>query len=155
MRQPGLTGILPRVTILLIMVELLTEEELGELISAPEGQTLERKSPRIHPRDLATTLIASANADGGRLLIGVEDDGTVSGLDLVAGREQVERMLHAAYEYCTPSGRITNREYRELFGISNTTAYADLTGLMEKGLIERAGVGRGVFYRLTTRNNQT
>jgi ATP-dependent DNA helicase RecG len=45
-------------------------------------------------------------------------------------------------------GRITNREYRELFGISNATAYADLTGLVEKGLIERAGVGRGAFYKL-------
>ena len=45
-------------------------------------------------------------------------------------------------------GRITNREYQNLFGVSNATAYADLTGLVEKGLIERAGVGRGAFYRL-------
>jgi ATP-dependent DNA helicase RecG len=44
--------------------------------------------------------------------------------------------------------RITNREYRELFNVSNATAYADLTGLVEKGLVERAGVGRGVFYKL-------
>ena len=85
------------------MVELLREQELEYLIAAPEGQTLEWKSPRIHPRDLATTLIAFANADGGRLLIGIEDDGTVSGLDPVADREQVERLLRAAYEFCTPS----------------------------------------------------
>jgi ATP-dependent DNA helicase RecG len=45
-------------------------------------------------------------------------------------------------------GRITNREYRELFSVSNATAYADLTELVEKGLIKRAGVGRGAFYRL-------
>lgn len=32
---------------------------------------------RQETRDLATTLIAFANADGGRLLIGIEDDGTV------------------------------------------------------------------------------
>ncbi|MFB0535841.1 MAG: helix-turn-helix domain-containing protein, partial [Anaerolineae bacterium] len=88
------------------MVELLREQELEYLIAAPEGQTLEWKSPRIHPRDLATTLIAFANADGGRLLIGIEDDGTVSGVDPVADRQQVERLLRAAYEFCTPSVQI-------------------------------------------------
>lgn len=88
------------------MIELLKEQDLEHLIAVPEGQTLERKSPRIHPRDLATTLIAFANADGGRLLIGVEDDGTVSGLDSVADQEQVERLLRAAYEFCTPSVQI-------------------------------------------------
>jgi hypothetical protein len=50
------------------MVDLLTERELSELLSAPESQTLGRKRARIHPRDLATTLIAFANAEGGRLL---------------------------------------------------------------------------------------
>lgn len=88
------------------MVELLREQEVAYLVVAPEGQTLDCKSPRIHPRDLATTLIAFANADGGRLLIGIEDDGTVSGLDPIADREQVERLLRAAYEYCTPSVQV-------------------------------------------------
>jgi ATP-dependent DNA helicase RecG len=88
------------------VVELLREQEIAYLIAAPEGQTLEWKSPRIHPRDLATTLIAFANADGGRLLIGIEDDGTVSGLDPIADREQAERLLRAAYEFCTPSVQI-------------------------------------------------
>jgi len=88
------------------MAELPTERELQELFSAPEGQTLERKSARIHPRDLANTLIAFANADGGRVLVGVEDDGTVGGIDPAADREQVERLLRAAYEFCTPSVQI-------------------------------------------------
>jgi len=85
------------------MAELLTERDLHELFSAPEGQTLERKSARIHPRDLANTLIAFANADGGRVLVGIEDDGTIIGIDPAADREQVERLLRAAYEFCTPS----------------------------------------------------
>jgi ATP-dependent DNA helicase RecG len=88
------------------MAELLREQEVAYLIETAEGQTLEWKSPRIHPRDLATTLIAFANADGGRLLIGIEDDGTASGLDPIADRKQVERLLRAAYEYCTPSVQI-------------------------------------------------
>jgi ATP-dependent DNA helicase RecG len=93
------------------MLEPLTEHKLTELLSAPEGQTLERKSGRIHPRDLATTFIAFANADGGRLLVGVEDDGTVTGLDPYADREQVERLLRAAYEFCIPSVQIEYPKY--------------------------------------------
>ena len=46
-------------------------------------------------------------------------------------------------------GRITNREYRETFGVSNATAHADLRGLVKRGLVERAGAGRGAFYRFT------
>lgn len=42
------------------MAELLTEQELKSLCQTPEWQTLERKSVRIHPRDLANTLIAFA-----------------------------------------------------------------------------------------------
>lgn len=88
------------------MFELLTEQKLSELLLIPEGQTLEWKSARIHPRDLATPLIAFANADGGRLLVGVEDDGVVTGLDPIAARDQAERLLRAAYEFCTPSVQI-------------------------------------------------
>ena len=88
------------------MIELLREREVAYLVTEPEGQTLEYKSPRIHPRDLATTLVAFANADGGRLLIGIEDDGTVSGVDPIADRDQVEGLLRAAYEYCVPSVQI-------------------------------------------------
>lgn len=36
---------------------------------------------RAVARDVAETLGAMANADGGALVIGVEDDGTVSGVD--------------------------------------------------------------------------
>lgn len=93
------------------MPELLTEQELQSLRQAPEWQTLERKSVRIHPRDLANTLIAFANADGGRLLIGVEDDGSVSGVDPTAQREQIDALLRAAYEYCTPSIQVDYKLY--------------------------------------------
>jgi len=95
------------------MGELLTEREVAGLMAVPEGQLLERKSARIHPRDLATTLVAFANADGGRLLVGVEDDGTATGLGLAADREQAERLLRAAYEFCTPSVQIEYQLVRQ------------------------------------------
>lgn len=48
---------------------------LGEL---PENQWFERKSGVIKPMDLATPLIAMANAEGGIVVVGLMDDGTVS-----------------------------------------------------------------------------
>jgi len=43
----------------------MTEQELLELISQGEGQNLDFKDERIHPRSLAETLAAFAAADGG------------------------------------------------------------------------------------------
>jgi ATP-dependent DNA helicase RecG len=63
------------------------------LTTQPEGQFLERKScydrtgasPRPRPvhevvRDVAEALVAMANADGGTVVLGVEDDGAVTGV---------------------------------------------------------------------------
>ncbi len=69
---------------------------LDYLTAQPEGQFLERKScydrrgkfPHPRPvkgvvRDVAETLVAMANADGGTIVLGVEDDGAVFGQKLV------------------------------------------------------------------------
>lgn len=41
---------------------------------SPESQYLDRKSAREKPQELLKHLIAFANADGGQLVIGIEDD---------------------------------------------------------------------------------
>ena len=51
------------------------------LVSSPENQYLERKSARIEPLDILKHLIAFANADGGSLVIGVEDNGEITGFN--------------------------------------------------------------------------
>ena len=73
---------------------ILTQAELRDLVSRDEGQFLEFKSAwdrsgdapkqvrRRAVRDtIAESVAAFANADGGLLLIGVEDDGTPTGCD--------------------------------------------------------------------------
>ena len=52
----------------------------------------------------------------------------------------VERMVDA--------GAITNREVRELFGISNRAALNELESLMELGVVKKTGQGRSVQYVL-------
>ncbi len=57
----------------------MTEQQLLELIQQGEGQRLEFKSSYV--KDIPNEICALANADGGILLIGVADDGTIKGYD--------------------------------------------------------------------------
>ena len=54
-------------------------KNIDYLVSTPEGQYFDRKSARILPKDILKPIIAFANAGGGTIVIGIEDDGTVSG----------------------------------------------------------------------------
>jgi len=62
---------------------------IHELIEAGESRTVEFKRARQGlSRALYQTVCAFLNRDGGDILLGVEDDGTVQGVDL----DCVERM---------------------------------------------------------------
>ena len=81
----------------------LGESHFREFKSALQGQP-DKKNPRpinAIREDIARTLVAFANADGGELLIGVEDDGTISGVPHLA--EDIQKMLKAPSEL-TPAG---------------------------------------------------
>lgn len=58
------------------------EHEIVNLIQQGESLVLEFKSDLkcLPDRDLVATVVSLANTDGGNLLLGVEDDGTVTGL---------------------------------------------------------------------------
>jgi ATP-dependent DNA helicase RecG len=58
-----------------------------------------------------------------------------------------ERQIEAVL-YVSEHGRISNREHRELFGVSNYTAAMDLKDLVEKQMLVAEGMGRGRRYRL-------
>ena len=73
----------------------LGESHIREFKSAlfgPPGAKKPRPVKDIS-REIAEALVAFANADGGELLIGVEDDGTVSGLS--HSELEIESLLHA------------------------------------------------------------
>lgn len=53
--------------------------DLADLQYAPEGQFLDRKRASIAPQRVAQYLSAFANTLGGTLVLGVEDDGTITG----------------------------------------------------------------------------
>src|SRR6187551_260460 len=57
------------------------DDFIRECIALGEGPKIEFKDERIRPADLAETLVAFANADGGTVLMGVADDGAVVGVE--------------------------------------------------------------------------
>lgn len=54
---------------------------LDYLTKEKEGQYLDRKSARIRPSEIAKHLVAFANANGGLLAIGIEDNGEITGFN--------------------------------------------------------------------------
>lgn len=54
--------------------------DINALIAQGENQSLEFKSSQVRPESLAKEIVAFANSEGGVILLGVEDNGLVSGL---------------------------------------------------------------------------
>ncbi len=59
---------------------MTTRTELLEIIQNGENSGVEFKRDDLRTQDLAKELVAFSNLEGGVVLLGVEDDGTVSGL---------------------------------------------------------------------------
>ena len=76
---------------------------LQQLISEGEHQQQDFKYRVSDAMKLAKSVSAFANTDGGRLLIGVRDDGHMSG---VRDDEEIYMMHQAAYRYCRPQASI-------------------------------------------------
>ena len=58
----------------------MTRSELLELIANCENSGVEFKRDDIRPEQLAKEVVALANFQGGKIILGVEDDGTISGI---------------------------------------------------------------------------
>lgn len=82
---------------------------LIDLISRGEHQEQDFKFEISDVRKIAKTLSAFANTTGGRLLIGVKDNGKIFG---VRSEEEVHQIISAAQLYCKPEVIIRIRAYR-------------------------------------------
>lgn len=63
--------------------------ELLEILANGENSGVEFKRDDIRPEQLAKEIVALANFQGGRVILGVEDDGTISGLQQDNAQEWV------------------------------------------------------------------
>ncbi|MDO8847528.1 MAG: ATP-binding protein [Coriobacteriia bacterium] len=78
---------------------LLGESHFREFKSAKEGKPGDKqlRNPTKICKEIGEALVAFTNADGGDLLIGVEDSGEITGLKHT--EEQIETMLNAPYTH--------------------------------------------------------
>ena len=77
----------------------MNRDDLLRLIAQGEGQRLDFKEETIKPGKLAETLVALANADGGMILIGVDDQGRVAG---VSDPDRAIDNVVEAIAHCSP-----------------------------------------------------
>lgn len=81
---------------------------IKSLIAQGEHQQLDFKFAISDARKIAKTLVAFANTDGGKLLIGVKDNGTIAG---VRSEEEIY-MIETASLYCKPSVTYTIKKWQ-------------------------------------------
>lgn len=66
-----------------------TIEQLRSIIAGGENSEVEFKRDVLSPNDLARVLVAFANTDGGKVFLGVEDEGKIGGLVRIGIRDWV------------------------------------------------------------------
>ena len=75
--------------------------DLRKLVSRGEGLHLEFKRKAAHPEKIVREMIAFANTEGGTVLIGVSDDGTMPGV--IYPEEESHSIRKALDDYCRPA----------------------------------------------------
>ncbi len=79
-----------------------------KLIEQGEGQHLDFKFEVSDAAKIARSLVAFANTSGGKLLIGVKDNGNLRGIQ---SEEEYYMIENAAQRYCKPEVNFTTKEW--------------------------------------------
>ena len=83
-------------------------EYIRKLIAQGENQQLDFKFEISDSKKIARTLVAFANTDGGRLLVGVKDNGVIAG---VRSEEEYYMIEAAAQLFCKPEIVFQTKEW--------------------------------------------
>ena len=75
--------------------------DIHTLQTQSEGQQFDRKSFRIEAKSLAVIAVAFANADGGDIAIGIEDNGRITGIN--GNDAHLNELLRVPFDFCVPS----------------------------------------------------
>ena len=78
----------------------MTRRELEQLVELGEGISLEFKRRVPQPQRIAKEIVALTNTNGGRIVLGVDDDGTIKGIDHASEEEFLLRQ--AVNAHCRP-----------------------------------------------------
>lgn len=123
------------------MIGPLASDELAALIAGGEDSFTEFKRPQVSNRDLAKELCAFSNSAGGRVLIGVDDDGTIVGSE---GWDE-ERIMNVARTLLDPP--ILPGYQRIVWEQDTEVIVASTDQGVEKPYAAGAGEGKRYFIR--------
>ena len=79
----------------------MTRRELEQLVELGEGINVEFKRRVPQPQRIAKEIVALTNTHGGRVVLGVDDDGTILGIDHASEEEFLLRQ--AVEAHCRPA----------------------------------------------------
>lgn len=121
----------------------MTPEELEQRIARWEDLHTEFKAGPVHPGDLAATLVAFANTDGGQLVFGVGEDRVALGV------EEPDRLMrtvdNVAAQSCEPPVTVVQEVLRPREADGSVVVVN-----VPKGSMRPYRTHRGVFYVRTT-----
>ena len=116
-----------------------------------ENQYFDRKSARKDDKEIAEHISAFANSAGGKLVIGIEDDGEVTGFKRDGARD-IENFERAALTTCTPTPIVR----KDRIHVVNSSGENDLILVLDIEASTRHSVARSsddeVFLRQNDRS---
>ena len=82
----------------------------------PENKYFDRKSAKVQPANLSEIISAFANADGGTIVIGIGDNGSLEGINS-AGKNKINDFINAPKDCCRPMP-IYKEEFLDIINVA-------------------------------------
>ena len=120
------------------------KDELLMLIAQGEGSMLEFKSDEIKPEKLAREIVALANLRGGRILLGVSDDGELTGWQ----KDKTEEWLMDAVIGENVRPRITPYYEELIINDKRVGVVAVPQGVVKPYAVQKHGSGDKILIRI-------
>jgi ATP-dependent DNA helicase RecG len=114
--------------------------ELNSLLTQGETLHIEFKQWPLHPDDLASAITAFANTDGGRILLGVDDQGKIAGIAESERDRAAQTVDNVAFNNIQPPVTVV------LETISDPQGRCVLMAHVPKGDPRPYRTNRGVYY---------
>jgi len=111
-----------------------------------ESSTVELKSDLPKNEQIIKTIIGFCNQQGGKLVIGVNDDGKIMGIDDSRVNKMLEFIDKAIYEASNPP--IIPRIYTQRIGDKSLLIIEVSSGMNKPYYLKAEGIERGVYVRL-------
>lgn len=90
----------------------LNSSDIHELLKQGENSSVEFKSSDVRPESIAREMVAFSNSQGGYILLGVEDDGTITGIESLRKKKNVEEwIINISRENVHPQVQIEYQEF--------------------------------------------